>query len=216
MACAGGNGIQHVLVAALVGPVDDLEIVDATVGAKGSQGFIFGTAVGRNLAIHRHLALAAHRAGVTAPPGGQQLFFILVPHQLIHVFESALAEIQGRQDSGRVETIDQPRRAAMLQINTGRMRSDFFGQFAAELHQPRAVECGRLVALAAAHGDGPQILRAHHRAHPVAAVKVAQVVGQTGVAHQVFTRDPDLQHPDLIIAQFRADICLNFRRVAAP
>ena len=67
-----------------------------------------------------------------------------------------------------------------------------------------------------ANSDGPEIFGAHDRAQAVAPVEMAQVVGDAGVAHQVLARNTDLQYADFVIAQFRADVRLDFGWMPPP
>ena len=94
--------------------------------------------------------------------------------------------------------------------------SDASWQPLAQRLQRARVVRQRQIALVPAHRHRPQVLGAHHRAHAVAPVEVAQLVGEAGVAHQVLAARADLQHADLVVAQLRADGRSGHRRVLPP
>ena len=161
-------------------------------------------------------SVAAHGAGVATTPRGEDLFFVGFPLQFIHTFKCALAEVAGGQNAAGVERLYQAGRAAHLQIPTERVFFDHFVKFTANCHQRFGVVSQVLVALIAAHGDGAQVLAAHHRPQAVAPVEVTQFVGQPGKTDEFFTRRANLQHADFVIAQLGADGFLDFSGKLAP
>ena len=122
---ASRDGIEQVFVTQFIDFGDQVQVVDAAVRAKSADRFIFRPAVLRYLAVHRHLALAAHRAGIAASPRREQIFLVGFPFDIVHVFEGTLAEIPGWQDAARVERLDNPRSAAVLQVGAGGVLFDF-------------------------------------------------------------------------------------------
>ena len=93
---------------------------------------------------------------------------------------------------------------------------DLLGQLPAQVTQRLRVVGQVCVTAMPAHRDGLEVLRAHHRAHAGAAVEVPEIVGQRGVADQIFAAQADLQDAHEPVRQFLAQRRLDVLRVAAP
>ncbi len=114
---AGGNGVQTIGVAELVGLGDGPQVVDAAVGAKGADRLVLGAAVRASdlilVIIHLHLALAVDGAGITRGPVDQER----VPQRLatdkFRTFELPVLEVACGQRADGVE-IHQPARRTQI------------------------------------------------------------------------------------------------------
>ena len=211
--------VERVAAAQLVRLGDGLEVVDAAVGTETADRLILRPAVGVGhliAVVDRDLALAAHRAGVTTAPGGQQLLLVDLPLDVVHALERALMEVAGGQDAAGVQSGHQSRRAAILQLIALRLLLDAFRQAAADLG-----DGGRIVGVVeelvrAAHRDPLEVLRAHDRAHAGAAVEMTQVVDQRREAHLVLAARADLQHAHEPVAHLLAHDRLGLLRLLTP
>ena len=225
--------VHAFLVAQLVDVLQRLQVAHAVGGAQRPGGFVLQPAGG---VVVARLVLHAEVVGVLladAPAGDGAAEAGLVGHQLrlavalaraahglgadgVGLLELHVAVVARGQRADFVDHVHQHLRAVRGQALAGH---GVLGQDLLALHGLLHEGLGIAHvahALGAAHGNGLQVLAAHHGAHARAASRAVQVVHHGGKQHAVLTRPADAGDAHLRVLQFLLDDGLGVPHALAP
>src|SRR5690606_22417730 len=194
---AGRNAVQHIAIDPLRRFGNGCQVSHATDRTQRTDDLIFPAAIfGRHAALrHFDLALACHQTGVAGAAVDQDRVAHGLAGDLFGIFKGSVAEVARGQDAVAIEALDPP--GCAVQVHPVM----FFVIVVAEPLDgfELAVTVYGGDALPPARDDGLEVLAAHDRPQPGAAMEVAQLVDNGGIAHAVLPAHAGLQHADAAV-----------------
>ena len=195
------------------------KVVHPAVRPEDAEGLVLGPAVARldwpALPLRLDDALAAHGAGIAGVAVGQDRGGHRLTGDRLVAVELAGVVVEGRQGAGSVlpfQDAGGPVRAQAQDIGIVR---DLRRACARQLVEDRRVRQGELLA-GPAGDDRLQVLRAHHRAHPGAAVGTVGHVHDRGKTDELLAGRPRLGYLNLVVAEVALEDVVDLGRRLPP